>query len=209
MKSWRWSASASPGCTDDWLVPTTRRGIPAPKRIVGSVVLIGSGAQGAHAGADSCYVAIHIAERMAPDEGSRTAAAARPAVAWVGDRGAILISSLLKFVVIVAIVGTVGFDAISMTTTAVQLGSAAQEAAQVGHDSYASSHSSLSADQQVALYAKQHGFTVPARGVIIAADGTVTVTLAAKAKTIAAKYISPLHKYVEPTATATATNSTY
>ena len=146
---------------------------------------------------------------MAPDDGSCTAASARPALACVGDRGAILISSLLKFVVIVAIVGIVGFDGISMTTTTVQLDSAVQEAAQIGHDSYATSHSSLNADQQVELYAKQHGYTVPSKGVHIAADGTVTVTLVAKAKTIAAKYISALHKYVEPSATATATNSTY
>lgn len=132
-----------------------------------------------------------------------------PARIWAGDQGAILISSLLKFVVVVGIVGVVLFDAISMTTTQVQLDSAVQEAAQVGHDSYATSHSAVTAEQQVDLYATQHGDSVPANGIIITADGTVTVTLAAKAHTIAAHYLSALTGHINVRATATATNATY
>jgi Tfp pilus assembly protein PilX len=171
--------------------------------------IIGSGAQDVRAGADSVFVPGYSPDAIATDDCPGAAVVAPRTGARAGDRGAILITSLLKFVVIVAIVGVIGLDAISLTTTQVRLHSAVQEAAQVGHDAYANSHSSPTTVQQVDLYAKRHGYTVPANGIVIAADGTVTVTLAAKAQTIAAHYLSALNKYVDPQATATATNSTY
>lgn len=135
------------------------------------------------------------------------AGAGRPRTAR--DAGAILLSSLVKFVVAIAIVGVIGYDGFSIAHTQVSVRDDAAQAAQAAHDALRNRGTPQQAYAAARAYAKEHGSTITANGFRVGADGSVTVTLTATAKTFVAGRIPALHDYVSPRATATAENSIY
>jgi Tfp pilus assembly protein PilV len=126
-----------------------------------------------------------------------------------GEAGAVLLSSLVKFVVVVAIIGVVGYDGFSIAHTQVSVRDDAQQAAQVAHDALRNRSTPQEAYAAALAYAKAHGSTIATNGFQVGADNSVTVTLTATAKTFVAGRIPALHDYVSPSATASAANSIY
>lgn len=125
------------------------------------------------------------------------------------DLGAMLLSSLVKFAVVVAIIGVIGYDGFSIAHTQVSVRDDAQQAAQVAHDSLRNRATPQQAYAAAQQYAKTHGSTIVPDGFRISTDGSVTLTLSATAPTFVAGRIPALHDYVTPTATGTAKNSIY
>ncbi len=140
-----------------------------------------------------------------------TTVPARPGTArrWADERGAILVSSLVKLVLVVGIVGVVGYDSLSIVRTQVELRDEASQAAQVAHDALREHATVQEAAAAAVAYATAHGATVPRGGVAVAKDGSVTVTLTATAPTLVAGRISALDEYTTPVETGVARNSIY
>ncbi len=123
------------------------------------------------------------------------------------DGGAILLSSLVKFVVAIALVGVVGYDTLSIVHRQVTTRDDAQQTAQVAHDALRDRQTPQQAYAAALAYAEARDAKILHYGV--AKDGTVTITLTATAKTFVAGRIPPLQEYVSPVVTVTARNSVY
>jgi hypothetical protein len=120
------------------------------------------------------------------------------------DRGLVLVGALTKLTLTVAIVGTVGYDAISITTTQLQVQDHAQQAAVMGHDALIAKKSSKAAYAAVVKYAKENGETVEAFKVT--KDRVVIVTFTREARTIAASHVPKVKSYIVATGTGTASD---
>lgn len=103
-----------------------------------------------------------------------------------------------------AIIGTAGYDAISMTSMHLQVQDHAQQAAALGYDALAQKHTSKAVYAAVLRYAEEVGDTVVPSGITIGKDKTVTVTLTNEAHTIAASHIPGAKNYVVATGTGSA-----
>jgi hypothetical protein len=117
-----------------------------------------------------------------------------------GDGGVVLVSTLAKVVLTVAIVGTVGYDAISIGATHLQTEDHAQQAAILARDALVTKKTQKAAYAAVVAYTKESGDTLEKFG--IAKDGTITVVLSRTARTIAASRVPKVKNYVTYTATA-------
>lgn len=149
---------------------------------------------------------------MAPHQHDPTTRVpARPGTTsrWADERGAVLVSSLVKLVLAVGIVGVIGYDSLSIVRTQVELRDEAVQAAQVAHDALRERATIEEAAAAAVAYATAHGATVPRGGVAVSKDGVVTVTLTATAPTLVAGRISALDDYTKPVETGTARNSIY
>jgi hypothetical protein len=117
-----------------------------------------------------------------------------------GDRGVVLVSTLAKVALTIAVVGTIGYDAISIGATHLQTEDHAQQAAVMGRDALVTKKSQKAAYAAVVAFAKESGDTL--EKVVIGKDGTVAVTLSREARTIAASRVPRVKDYVVYTATA-------
>lgn len=105
--------------------------------------------------------------------------------------------ALAKLTLAVAIVGTVGYDAVSITSTHLQVVDQAQEAASLGHDALVNTKSAKAAYRVVLAYAQDHGDTiVPGSFAITSRDHTVTVTFTREARTILSSHLPKVRDYV-------------
>lgn len=131
--------------------------------------------------------------------------------ACCGDRelGAILVSSLLKFVVILAIIGVLGHDGFSVARTQVTVRDDAAQAAQIAHDALGKRQTPTQAYQQALAYLQLRGGNIPKGGFQVAANNAVTLTVTQTAPTYAAGRFSAFDSYVRPSVTVTASNGTY
>lgn len=120
-----------------------------------------------------------------------------------------LLTSLVKVLLVIGIVGVVGYDSLSIVRTQVELRDAASQAAQVAHDKLRERATVDEAAAAAVAYATAHGATVPRGGVAVAKNGTVTVTVTATAPTLVAGRIAALDEYTQPVETGTARNSVY
>lgn len=142
------------------------------------------------------------------------AGSARPARTSVGrrlrgDRGAIMLSSLVKFVLVIGLLGVVAYDGFSIARVQVTVRDDAQQAAQIAHDAINDRLTPAQAYQKAETYAKSRGATIVKGGFAITKDGTVTLSLTETAQTFVAGRVAALDSYVTPVATVTASNSTY
>lgn len=126
-----------------------------------------------------------------------------------GEVGAVLVSSVVKFVLVISILVVLVHDGFSLATIQVSLTDDAQQSAQSAHDVLQGGGTAAAAYQAAAAYAKAHGDTVVKSGFAIAKDGSVTVVLERTAPTLLAGRISALDKYVTPHISATANDSKY
>jgi len=122
----------------------------------------------------------------------------------VGDAGFIVVSSLAKITLAVAVIGTAGYDAISMTSTHLSVQDHAQTAAAIGYDTLVNTRSEKSAYKAVLKYVRDQGDTLVPGSFDIGKDRTVTVTLEGEARTIAASHLPAVKNYVVATGTGSA-----
>jgi hypothetical protein len=122
-----------------------------------------------------------------------------------GDRGALVIGTLAKLMVVLALIGTAGYDSISLASTHITVQDDAQEAAQVGHDILVRHGTPQAAYAAVLAYCDQHQDTlVPDSFVVGKANHSVTLTLRREAHTIVSSHLPRVKNYVVATASATA-----
>ena len=120
------------------------------------------------------------------------------------DGGFIVVSALAKLTLAVAVIGTAGYDTISMTATHLKVQDHAQEAAAIGYDALLAKKSQRAAYAAVVKYANEQGDTVVPGSFSISKDRTVSVTLTGEARTIAASHLPKVKDYVVATGTGTA-----
>jgi Tfp pilus assembly protein PilV len=127
-----------------------------------------------------------------------------------GDVGAILLSSLVKFVLVLGIIAVAGYDTFSIAATQVSARDEAQQAAQVALDSLTARETPRQAYRAAVDYVTENGGgTIPEGGFSVAADDTVTLTLTRTAPTLLAGRLSFLDEYVHAEVTTTAEHSSY
>jgi hypothetical protein len=122
------------------------------------------------------------------------------------DVGVVMLGTLTKVLLVLAVVGTAGYDTVSITTTQLTVRDDAQAAAELGHEALRDRGTPQAAYAAVVKYAKAHGEAVVAKSFTVGSNNTVTVTLRRDAHTIAAEYVPKVSTYVVATATATASD---
>ena len=120
----------------------------------------------------------------------------------VVDAGFIVVSSLAKITLAVAVIGTAGYDAISMTSTHLQVQDHAQQAAAIGYDTLILKRSEKAAYAAVVKYVHEQGDTLVPNSFTISKDHTVSLTLKGEARTIAASHIPTVKNYIVATGSA-------
>jgi len=121
------------------------------------------------------------------------------------DTGAIVVGTLAKLMIFLALIGTAGYDSISLASTHITVQDDAQEAAQVGHDILVRHGTPQAAYAAVLAYCEQHQDTLaPASFVVVKANHSVTLTLRRDAHTIVSSHLPRVKNYVVATASATA-----
>ena len=121
------------------------------------------------------------------------------------DTGAIVVGTLAKLMIFLALIGTAGYDSISLASTHITVQDDAQEAAQVGHDILVRHGTPQAAYAAVLAYCEQHQDTlVPDSFVIVKANHSVTLTLRREAHTIISSHLPRVKNYVVATASAVA-----
>jgi len=116
----------------------------------------------------------------------------------------VLLGALTKLTLAVAVIGTMGYDAISITTTQLTTQDHAQQAAVLAHDALTLKKSSKAAYAAVVKFAKENGDTVEAFKVT--KDRVVIVTFTREARTIAASHLPKVKDYIVATGTGTASD---
>jgi hypothetical protein len=111
---------------------------------------------------------------------------------------------MAKITLAVAVIGTAGYDAISMVTAHLQVQDHAQEAAALGYEGLTLGRSEKAVRAAILAYAHEVGDTVAPSGIRIAKDRTVTVTLTQEARTIAASHLPTIKTYIVATGTGSA-----
>ena len=120
------------------------------------------------------------------------------------DVGLIVVSTLTKVLLVLAVLGIAGYDAISMSINAISLRDDAQAAAQAGHQALQDHKGAKAAYAAVMQYADQNGLTVVPQSFAVSSRNTVTVELRREAPTIAARYLPGVNSYVVATASGSA-----
>ena len=120
-----------------------------------------------------------------------------------GDHGVFVLGSLLKTVLWVALIGVIGYDLISITTTQVTVRGDAQQAATVGSDTLHDTGDVTKAYAAVVAYARAHGEIVVAQGFTTGPHYAVTVELRGTAKTLVTSHLPRISAYAVSDVTAT------
>jgi hypothetical protein len=119
------------------------------------------------------------------------------------DDGAVMLGWFVKIAVMIALVGTVGFDGISIAQAHARAEDTATAAADAAQQAYAL-HSKVAEAQhaadQVALAAEA---SVAPHGLVMHPDGSATVTITIVAHTALIGHLPGTDKLVDVTATAT------
>ncbi len=150
--------------------------------------------------------------RLRLKSGSRAADTLTVAARWLdrsrieGDLGVIVVGTLAKVLLVLAVVGVVGYDAFSVTTTQLSLRDHAQQAAVVGHDAYRASGNPQAAYAAALAYARQNGYTLVRSGFSTGPDHRVTIELRREAPTVIAGHLPRVKDYTIAVTTATASD---
>lgn len=121
----------------------------------------------------------------------------------LGDRGDIVLGWLTKLVATLAVLGLIGFDAISLASTRLQTEDHAQTAARTASETYKSSKNLQAAYDAAVAEVAVHGDTIDPTTFSIGPDGTVTLTLRALAATMLVEKVPPLRDWAQVETTVT------
>jgi hypothetical protein len=124
----------------------------------------------------------------------------------VDEVGVIVVSTLIKVVAVLGVVGILGYDAVAMSINSLSLKEDAQAAAQEGHQVLHDRKDPQAAFNAVQRFAQDHGLTVVPQSFAVSANNTVTVELRREAPVIAARYLPRINTYVVATASASASD---
>jgi Tfp pilus assembly protein PilV len=119
-----------------------------------------------------------------------------------GDRGNIVLGWLSKLVVVLGLLGLVGFDGISLVQSRFQAADRATTAASAAADDYKSNHD-LQKAYNAAFATVGGDDTIETKTFAVAADGTVTLRLHHEATTLLVRHIGPLKHWDNAVETGT------
>ena len=119
------------------------------------------------------------------------------------DRGDIILGWLTKLVLVLAVLGILGFDAVSLVQARFQATDRATTAASAAAAEYATSKDVQKA-YNAAFATTVDNDTIETDTFAVAADGTVTLRLHREATTLVVSRIPPLRKYAEAVGEGTA-----
>lgn len=127
-----------------------------------------------------------------------------PAVDGHGrERGDIVLGWLTRLTASLALLGLVGFDAVSLCAARFQAEEHAQQAARAAVESYAGSRDvQRSYDAALAVVAPS-GDTIDVESYLIGSDGSVTLRLRRKVATLLIEKVPPLRDWATTTSTVT------
>ena len=125
-----------------------------------------------------------------------------------GDRGDIVLGWLTKLVVVLAVLGVVGFDVVALGVGRLQAEDRAQAAARAAVSSFSSSKDVQTAyEAALGQLAEDGGAledTIDPSSFTVAPDGAVTLTLRHTAPTLLVEKVSPARRYATSSVTTTA-----
>lgn len=120
-----------------------------------------------------------------------------------GERGDIVLGWLTRLVAILAVLGVIGFDGVSLAQARFQAADRATTAASAAADAYKTSHD-LQAAYNAAYATLSPGDTIETKTFTVAPDGTVTLRLHHEAPTLLVSKIGPLRKWQDAVETGEA-----
>jgi hypothetical protein len=121
---------------------------------------------------------------------------------WAEDVGVILLSTLTKVLLVLGVLGVIGYDSVALSINTLSLKDDAQAAAQEGHQVLHDRKDPQAAYNAVVRYAKEHRLTVVPQSFAVSSNNTVTVEVRREAPVIVARYVPRLSSYVVATASA-------
>lgn len=122
-----------------------------------------------------------------------------------GDRGDIILGWLTKVVATMAVLGVIGFDAVSLSAARFQAEDHAQQAAQAAVTSYASNKDLQKAYDLALAEVADDGDTLDAEAFTVGPDGSITLQLRREVATVLVEKIGPLRHLATTVSTVTAT----
>ena len=122
------------------------------------------------------------------------------------DLGVIVVGAMVKTLLFIAVIGVVGYDAISVATTQINVHDQAQQAAQAGHEAYRAFGTTDAAYAAALAYAQEHGDTFVRSGFSTGPDHTVTVELRREASTFVANWLPKVKAYTVVDVTASSSD---
>jgi len=109
------------------------------------------------------------------------------------DRGDIVLGWLTKVSLVLALLGVVGFDGLSLVQARVSVVDTAEHAAVAARDSWQDTHNVQLAYAEAQSVAAKSGGTVPAQEMVIEPDGTVRLVVHKTARTFVLRHLSKLN----------------
>lgn len=124
---------------------------------------------------------------------------------WRDDRGDIVLGWLTRLVATLAVLGLIGFDAISVVVGRLQAEDKAQAAARAAVSAWSSSKDVQAAyDAAVVALDGSVEASIDPASFSVAQDGAVTLTVRQTAATMLVEKVGPLEQYATSSATTTA-----
>ena len=120
------------------------------------------------------------------------------------DRGDIVLGWLTKVVAVLAVLGVLGFDAISLGAARFQAEDHAQIAVRVAAESYRTGKDLQAAYDAAVAEVVEHGDTIDPQTFSVDPDGTVTLTLLRVAPTMVLEKIGPVRDWANMPSTVSA-----
>jgi len=119
------------------------------------------------------------------------------------DRGDVVLGWLTKLVLVLSVIGLVGFDLVSLGASQLRAEDHAQAAARAAADSYTGPQDLQAAYDAALAEVLPDGASIDAQTFAVTADGTVTLTLHSTAPTLLVHKVSALRDYAEVQRTVT------
>ena len=124
------------------------------------------------------------------------------------DRGDVVLGWLTKLAACTAVVGLIGFDAVSLSATQFQAEGRAQTAVRAAVESYRTDKDVQRSYDAALRTVVADGDSIDTEGYTIGADGSVTLRLRSQAPTLLVEKVPPLRRWTEVTRTVTARPTT-
>lgn len=135
--------------------------------------------------------------------------APRRAPRWRSDAGLLVVGTGIKLLAVLAVVGVVGYDGISMVAAHMTAKDDADNAALAGNTVLDHHGTPQAAYQAVLDYAAQHGDVVIPAGFALGPNNAVTVELRREARTFAAAHLPRIKDYTVVVVTSTVSDGDF
>ena len=119
------------------------------------------------------------------------------------DAGAILVSTLSKVLLVLAVIGMIGFDSLSIVSTQVKVRGDAEQAALIGNTTLHQGGGQAAATKAVLKFAADNGETVVRQGPVPDRKNGWFVELRREARTIVAGHVPKIQSSVVATSSST------